>query len=86
MYPVRMLLKSKTYYRRVLRTLPNIKDGVFCENEQHLKAVNYFRKRLSVLDALLCFGHTSAWILLKLEIGKISKIFIGNIKLVKNKN
>ena len=57
MYPVRMLLKSKTYYRRVLRTLPNIKDGVFCENEQHLKAVNYFRKRLGIRCFIMFWSH-----------------------------
>ena len=33
-------------FRGVFRTLPNIKDVVFCENSQRLKVVYYFCKTL----------------------------------------
>ena len=39
-------LLFESVIRGVFRTLPNIKDGTFCENSDWLKACNYFWKKL----------------------------------------
>ena len=36
--------KNQTSSRGIYRILPNIYDGVFCENGEQLKDVNYFCK------------------------------------------